>query len=635
MIPHIYTLTPGLFNLFSGGDMIRLLRFFLGTLLFFSTASVQLGINFGKGSGIIVESGAEFDVGVGTQIHDGFIETNGVLNISNGITLNNASIVSHQGTIVTNDSFPVVGTNATWLVESAPYYSKITFDGSLSGTTYLSLGEADTLVMDGSSVIPFVLVTPSDSIGTIIRGVAGAVGSNKIKLQSGAIAAVNLTGVLGANIYLSGDADNNDEVGDDTAALHLMNDLVFAPGFGPGVFDVETPGTNRIYFYNHRMLFGGDNANPDPEEDDDGSFIIMGEQTWRDAHAQLTGPVYMDQDAAIIFENTGILNGDGNVLNLGSAVAPLVNSSGTSCQVTLSNIRFDGSASIDWFSAPNDCSWKCVNCVFDTALQSLQVDGVVSQTTNILNGDAVFDHVRLTLHSNVALNGAWKCVYASMLTIDLNGHALDLANGSLETLEIQAEIHIKNGRLINVSGSKFDLFPNSRLRLENVDVYLADDTQFAGAALFVDGHCSLLGVAGSVFSLSAATLEGDPISPYLIINPQSTLTIGDGIIYSHNNTNHDNFVFVNSTSRLELMGGIFRRPNRAEPSVEPLMLTLGTLVIDHTSVIQPGTGGIKIGDGILSDNNLGIEIRPGGTLTIGLDTEAGVSGGSFIYANCE
>jgi hypothetical protein len=114
----------------------------------------------------------------------------------------------------------------------------------------------------------------------------------------------------------------------------------------------------------------------------------------------------------------------------------------------------------------------------------------------------------------------------------------------------------------------------------------------------------------------------------------SSLTLGDGVVYCHANAGEANFVFADSSSRLELMGATFRR-NDVESgggdAPDALVLKNGCLIIDHISYLQPGSKGIQIGDGITAANNLTIEIRPSATLTLGSGGDA--SSGVVTYAN--
>jgi len=213
------------------------------------------------------------------------------------------------------------------------------------------------------------------------------------------------------------------------------------------------------------------------------------------------------------------------------------------------------------------------------------------------------------------------------MVLDLNGYAIDLADaGAGIALQGGAgsTLRIQNGRLLNLSSTKLSATASSKLILENVELCLSvassGNATFANAALDIEGQCIISGVAGNIFSNTST----DTIT----IADNATLTVMDGMIYSHNNTGLTNFAMNSSSSRLELIGGVFRRP--ASAAVAPLVLTKGTLVFDHKSYIQPGTDGINLGDGSSSVNNVSLEIRPGATINVTTD---GSTTGTLTFAN--
>jgi len=237
-----------------------------------------------------------------------------------------------------------------------------------------------------------------------------------------------------------------------------------------------------------------------------------------------------------------------------------------------------------------------------------------------------FNHTNATvrLNSNVWLSGYWKAIEGTVLTIDLNGHTLDISDGSIGCSDSYATVVVKNGVLAGVGCSSLDFESNSTLILDNVELRIDGEAKWRYAEMIIQGKCRLVGNEGSLFENRS--------SADFIISTDATLTLEDGVIYSHRNSGTDNFVFQSNSSRLELIGATFRRPNQCGDCA-PLELTVGTLILDHKVNIQPGSDHMQFGGGGDSDNNLSIIMRPGATLSIGSNSDANVSSGTIYYAN--
>lgn len=230
----------------------------------------------------------------------------------------------------------------------------------------------------------------------------------------------------------------------------------------------------------------------------------------------------------------------------------------------------------------------------------------------------------ISLNSDVSLHNSWVCTGNATLTIDLNGQALDLSDGSISTVSSGGTVVIRNGVLKGVGGEVFDFHSDSTLILENVELHLESDAYWYNAELIIKGKCRFVGQSRSVFN-NRSTAN-------FTISRNATLTLEDGIIYSNNSDATTNFSFCDSSSYLELIGATFRRPDTCG-GADPLVLTQGSIIIDHASVMQPGSGGIQFGDGSNADNNLSIIVRPGATLSLSSDPCADVSAGAVIYKN--
>ncbi|MDQ5940650.1 MAG: hypothetical protein QG632_376 [Candidatus Dependentiae bacterium] len=217
--------------------------------------------------------------------------------------------------------------------------------------------------------------------------------------------------------------------------------------------------------------------------------------------------------------------------------------------------------------------------------------------------------------------GTSTSVNGEVMEFDLGGHSIDMSSASA-LIALQADgtgstLRIKNGRLLNLSGTKLSATAGSTIILENVELALSvasTNYTFASAALQIEGNCLISGLQGNSF-INTSTNN-------LTITKNGRLTLLDGITYYHNNSGTTNFVMTDNSSRLELMGATFKGYNTGST---PIVLALGTLVIDHKSYIQPNSAGINIGDGLSAANDLTIEVRPGATI--------GVTTGTLTYAN--
>jgi len=356
-----------------------------------NSLSATTGFNFGKGSGIIVLDGT-LDLTNGARIVDGFIENNG-------------------GSIAT-DCTPIVGTNATWADRDGSYYSSITFDGCLHHGNRVNLGNNQMLVMDGSVVPVTPIVSGHHCEPTIIRGVGGVVEDGEIRIDSGATANVNLSGVLTANINLKGNRCEYSfsHPGNARAVLSLANDLTFAPLYGPTTRCVTHPGVNRIEFNGNRMTFGGD---ADALDCHNGSYRLPHAQVWNDANVLLSGPVVFGSNGSVTFDSPGYVNGSGNTLFLGEALKPLIN---TYNEVNLSNLTINGDSTGDWF-AYGQGAWNCVNTTLVRSGYNILRDGDSGIIVDSNTGATVY--VEQTTGGYVVFNEVGQGSYVDLVATDV------------------------------------------------------------------------------------------------------------------------------------------------------------------------------------------------------------------------
>jgi hypothetical protein len=196
-----------------------------------------------------------------------------------------------------------------------------------------------------------------------------------------------------------------------------------------------------------------------------------------------------------------------------------------------------------------------------------------------------------------------------IIELDLNGFSVIMSTGGEINLSTAGnQLLIKNGRIIDLEGTMLAAETGTQLTLDTVELVLKNEATWAAGELYFAGHCAISGIAGKSF-INTSTEA-------LTINSAATLTVMDGMIYSHSNDGTNNFAFADATSTLELIGGTFRHPDAAAAT---LALSTGRMVVDHKSYIQPGNDNMTIA------SSLTIEVRPGATLnvTTGTDTSAG------------
>jgi hypothetical protein len=231
-------------------------------------------------------------------------------------------------------------------------------------------------------------------------------------------------------------------------------------------------------------------------------------------------------------------------------------------------------------------------------------------TTVVLQEDLVGD---AALARNIIF-GSGIAEQVESMCLDLQQHTLDCSENSivLQGDTDSVVLRIKNGRLLNPSLVN----TSSKVILDSVDLVLSGDISFDGAALDIEGCCT---ISGSTHSVLRWISSGN-----FTIRAGATLRLLDGITFFHDNSGIDNFVMEHATSTLELIGAQFERKS-FESDQPSLILKTGQLIIDHQSHINVGTHGVQLGT-THEEDDLTIHIRPGATLHI-------VGTGSLVYSN--
>jgi hypothetical protein len=569
---------------------------------------VSPGINFGNGSGFIVTNGASLDVS-GAELTGGTIKTEG-------------------GTLIMDE--PLTGHNTTISIQNAGYDPRtITFDGILDDTDTLTLGDDQFLEMKGTIVTQALVATGSHGFPSMLRGIGNTIGGAGIGVATGATLRIDLAGTLDASIELQGDGDAAGEAAN-TSKVLLASDLTLAPG--RGITTLAEGGVNIVNCAGHRLTLGGFLEGP---------AVISGSQDWMQANVHLTGPLALDENSVLNLFDTAYFNGNGNTFTFVSRGTSGFNVGDVDC--TFVDMIF---TNMSVGCMINTVQTHLRSCIFksEDEAQSVEITGdIVAGPFNIFDGAMRMANALIVLQTNVALQGVWSfaagafslaspidAVTTAPNVIDLNGNTLDFsdANAGLALLDSFMTVTIRNGRITNLSAEKITGTPNSYYIFENVEFVLADDTILTESVAYtLKGHCVMSALQPGLQFINESLLS-------FTIASGSSLTLGDGVVYCHANAGEANFVFADSSSRLELMGATFRR-NDVESgggdAPDALMLKNGCLIIDHISYLQPGSKGIQIGDGITAANNLTIEIRPSATLTLGSGGDA--SSGVVTYAN--
>jgi len=509
-------------------------------------------------------------------------------------------------------SEPLTGHNTTISIQNAGYDPRtITFDGILDDTNTLTLGDDQFLDMKGTIVTQALVATGSHGFPSMLRGIGNTIAGAGVGVASGATLRIDLTGTLDASIELRGDGDAGGD-GANTAVLLLASDLVLAPG--RGITAITEGGVNIVNCAGHRVTLGGFLEGP---------ATLVGSQDWWQANLTLTGPFGIAENSVLNLVDTAYINGNGNTFTFLSGETSGFNLGNIDC--TIVDTVFNNMSQNCMINTNN---LHLVNCTFndENSFQSVTITGdIVGGPLNLFSGLLVFSGPMLRLNSNVALLGAWQMRASPSLVIDLNGHTLDFAHEAAELAIVDSfmTVTIRNGRIANLSSSKIHGTVNAHYIFEDVEFILADDATFIDWVSFTfKGACSL-SVAAPGITLENYSFLG------VTIASGSSLTLKDGMIFAHG-VPSGSFIITDSSSQLVLVGATFRR-NNVEGEVAPLQLLNGVLIIDHISYLQPGNGGIQIGDGADADHNLTIEVRPSASLIIGSGGNA--TGGTVTYAN--
>ena len=206
---------------------------------------------------------------------------------------------------------------------------------------------------------------------------------------------------------------------------------------------------------------------------------------------------------------------------------------------------------------------------------------------------------------------------AATMTLDLNGHTLDLGTAGLNVrLEDAASLLIiKNGRIKGVSGTLLDgdndalvgppaIAPHAgTIRLLDVDVELEADAslsrglwEIAGTTRFMVSGLEASG--GTEGGAHVRTLTLAATATKFTVLDGATMILCNGVTYAHAHATADTFQLgttatdVSSSATLKLIGATF------DVTAQNQTIERGRLVFDHISTLKVVTGKtLSLGDG--------------------------------------
>ncbi|MEI7580671.1 MAG: hypothetical protein WCJ17_02630, partial [bacterium] len=285
--------------------------------------------------------------------------------------------------------------------------------------------------------------------------------------------------------------------------------------------------------------------------------------------------------------------------------------------------------------APGSATVLTVQSGQTLVTNNMIIDGLVPTQHLSTVGGLYFGHDTLVrLNQDVTLDAVLRFgsndeeSSEENMVLDLQGHTLDLGTGWIQLYGGGSDgnvLTIRNGRILVRDSDLLTVAAGNTLVLEDVEIVLMSTNWLHdNGNLRFEGHCRISGDFGNTVIFTSAGS--------MYIGETATLTLCDGIVWSQS-ANH-RFYFASPTATLELIGATLRHPDSVYNAdaelvdAGQLFVSYGRLIIDHTSSIQPGLGGIYLVD------NLDIEFRPGAILTVGInDVESSqhTSAGTLVY----
>ncbi len=241
----------------------------------------------------------------------------------------------------------------------------------------------------------------------------------------------------------------------------------------------------------------------------------------------------------------------------------------------------------------------------DLALENITLDGLLPEHIAYGNANASLhfnDQTTIKLQQDWLLDQELHFGSGGVdsMTLDLNNHSISfVGDGGLVLYGgADAILHIKNGTLLELSDSVIQAASIGRIIFENVELVLNSDFTWLRGNLMMRGNC-VMGTFDSAQFINTSSAE-------FAIPKGATLRLSPGITYLHANEGDDNFTLI---GQVELVNATFKRADDVITDAS-LIISGGTIRVDHNSTIDVGTKGITLGA------NIGVDLYPGATLSV-------------------
>lgn len=210
------------------------------------------------------------------------------------------------------------------------------------------------------------------------------------------------------------------------------------------------------------------------------------------------------------------------------------------------------------------------------------------------------------------------------VTFDLNGHDLDMSNASAllsiaEATTTGGTFTIKNGRIINLSGSKI-LVESSGTKaetiFEDVEFVLSGATTFADSKFTFKGNCILTGTAAATLTCANTPLKVEDGAVLTIGNGMTLHLLGDALDVKPNPT----VTLDTAKSTIFFDGGNL---TMADLTGDALSIVTGTIKVDNIAEFGIGASQtLTLGH---ADTPISIDLQPASSIKI--------TSGTLAYAN--
>jgi len=238
-----------------------------------------------------------------------------------------------------------------------------------------------------------------------------------------------------------------------------------------------------------------------------------------------------------------------------------------------------------------------------------------SNVTWINSGTIQGGGFSINLTSDLSYSGSSKTLTfsATDTTINGNGHTLTIGGSSQFAVSASKTLTLKTMTLV-LSSTADVLDIAGTIVLDNVRVVLGSTNYtFNTGAVTIKNNCIFTGLADAVWTYSSPS--------NFTIASNSQLHLDHAITFKHDSNATTNFVFTDRTSRLLMTGSTL------EKTTSTLILTKGTIIVDHTSYLKGSSSGdITLGSsGNGGADRLYIIFLPSATID--------ASGRTITYAN--